>query len=696
MTAGRIEIDDVAPVVSGGRFPAKAVVGEVVPVTATVWREGHEAVSATVVVRYHGAEYPSLADEPAGLIRTSQAKPIHDVLGSSPRVRPVGLPMTQGRTPDVFHGQFIPDSVGLWTFRVDGWGDPIATWRKTVIAKLDAGQSEGELSNDLLTGARLLERAAAGVPRQLRYPVLQAADRLREPGDPFVRAGAALAPEVTGLIEQYPLRELITRGEQHGVWVDRPQARFGSWYEFFPRSTGGWDSAGNAVHGTFATAAEALPRVARMGFDVVYLPPIHPIGRVHRKGRNNSVTAAPDDVGSPWAIGSDEGGHDAVHPALGTIEDFDAFVTAAAGHGLEVALDLALQCAPDHPWARDHPEWFTVLPDGTIAYAENPPKKYQDIYPLNFDNDPVGIYQEVLRVVGFWMSHGVKIFRVDNPHTKPPNFWAWLIGEAKRIDPDVLFLAEAFTRPARLYGLAKLGFTQSYTYFTWRTAKWEITEFGLEIGEHADYARPNLFVNTPDILHESLQHGGPGMFAIRAVLAATMSPLWGVYSGYELFEHRAVREGSEEYLNSEKYELRPRDFDAALADGESLEPFLARLNAIRRLHPALQQLRTIRFHHIDNDALLAFSKFDPVTGDQVLVVVTLNPFGPEEATLWLDMGALGMEQADRFWVRDEITGDEYHWGQANYVRLEPARAVAHLLHMPQIPADQRLNLLRRE
>jgi starch synthase (maltosyl-transferring) len=704
VTAGRIEIDDVAPVVSGGRFPAKAVVGEVVPVTATVWREGHDAVSATLVVRYHGATYPPLADEPPGRARAAEPVPVQDaepvpvqdVVNSTSRIRPLAVPMVQGRAPDVFHGQFTPDAVGLWTFRVDGWGDPIATWRKNVIAKLDAGQGEAELSNDLLVGARLLERAATGVPRQMRYPVLRAADKLREPGDPFGRTGVALAPEVTELLDQYPLRELITRGEQHGVWVDRPQARFSAWYEFFPRSTGGWDSAGNALHGTFATAARTLPRVARMGFDVAYLPPIHPIGHVHRKGRNNSVTAAPDDVGSPWAIGSDEGGHDAVHPALGTIDDFDDFVAAAGSEGLEVALDLALQCAPDHPWARDHPEWFNVLPDGTIAYAENPPKKYQDIYPLNFDNDPVGIYEEVLRVVEFWMSHGVKIFRVDNPHTKPPNFWAWLIGEAKNIDPDVLFLAEAFTRPARLYGLAKLGFTQSYTYFTWRTAKWEITEFGQQIAEHADYARPNLFVNTPDILHESLQHGGPGMFAIRAVLAATMSSVWGVYSGYELFEHRAVREGSEEYLNSEKYELRPRDYDAALTDGESLEPFLTRLNEIRHLHPALQQLRTITFHHVDNDALLAFSKFDPVTGDQILVVTNLNPFAPEEGMLWLDMAAVGMEHGDRFWVRDEITGDEYHWGQGNYVRLAPERAVAHVLNMPQVPADQRLSLLHGE
>ena len=694
--AGRIGIDDVAPVVSGGRYPAKAVVGEIVPVRATVWREGHDAVSATLVVRYHGRAYPKLADDPPGRVKPAEPVPIQEVVTPAPRVKPQQLPMSMGRTPDVFHGFFSPTDVGLWTYRVDGWGDPFATWRKNVTAKLDAGQSESELSNDLLLGARLLERSATGAPRQHRYPLIDAAARLRAPGDPFSRAGAALSDDVAEVLALYPLRELLTRGEQYGVWVDRPLARFSSWYEMFPRSSGGWDAKGNPVHGTFATATKELPRIAKMGFDVVYLPPIHPIGKVHRKGRNNSVTAAPNDVGSPWAIGSDEGGHDAVHPKLGTIEDFDDFVAASRDHGLEVSLDLALQCAPDHPWAKNHPEWFTVLPDGKIAYAENPPKKYQDIYPLNFDNDPAGIYEEVLRVMRFWISHGVKVFRVDNPHTKPPNFWAWVIGEVKNEDPDVLFLSEAFTRPARLYGLAKLGFTQSYTYFTWRTAKGELTEFGQQIAEHADEARPNLFVNTPDILHESLQHGGPGMFAIRAVLASTMSSAWGVYSGYELFEHRPVREGSEEYLNSEKYELRPRDFDAALADGESLEPFLTRLNEIRRVHPALHELRTIKFHHPDNDAVLAYSKFDPVTGDQVLVVVTLNPFGPEEATLWLDMNALGMEPYDRFWVRDEISGDEYQWGQSNYVRLDPAKAVAHVLNMPQVPADQRLNLLRRE
>jgi starch synthase (maltosyl-transferring) len=688
---GRIEIDDVRPVVSCGRYPAKAVVGEIVPVSATVWREGYEAVAATLVVRCLGRGYPRLA-------KTADHRTA--VLGAHTaglqRVKPILIPMSLGTEPDIFHGEFTPDSVGLWTFRVDGWGDPIGTWRRAVTAKLDAGQGEPELSNDLLVGAKLFERAAMGMPRKLRDPLLEAATALRAPGDPLTRVGGASTDEVSELLAQYPLRELLTRGEQYGVWVDRPLARFGSWYEMFPRSTGGWGADGKPVHGTFATAAEALPRIAEMGFDVVYLPPIHPIGKVHRKGRNNSVTAAPGDVGSPWAIGSDEGGHDAVHPDLGTIDDFDAFVAAARDQGLEVALDLALQCAPDHPWARAHRDWFTVLPDETIAYAENPPKKYQDIYPMNFDNDPDGLYQEVLRVVRHWIDHGVKVFRVDNPHTKPPNFWEWLIEEVKSADPDVLFLSEAFTRPARLYGLARLGFTQSYTYFTWRTAKWELTEFGQQIAGHADYARPNLFVNTPDILHESLQRGGPGMFAIRAVLAATMSPTWGVYSGFELYEHRPVREGSEEYLDSEKYQLRPRDFEGALEREESLEPFIAHLNEIRRLHPALHQLRTIHFHQVENDALLAYSKFDPSTGDAVLVVVTLNPFSPEAATLWLDLPALGMEWYDRFWVRDEITGEEYHWGQANFVRLDPARNVAHIVHLPRVSDEARLALLRRE
>ncbi len=435
------------------------------------------------------------------------------------------------------------------------------------------------------------------------------------------------------------------------------------------------------MHGSFVTAAKELDRIAAMGFDVVYLPPIHPVGTKHRKGRNNSVNAGPGDVGSPWAIGSAEGGHDAIDPELGTLEDFEAFVARTQDLGMEVALDFALQCAPDHPWVTEHPEWFTVRPDGTIAYAENPPKRYQDIYPVNFDNDPAGIYAESLRVVLHWVEHGVRIFRVDNPHTKPPNFWHWLIWQVKAQYPDVLFLAEAFTRPARLFGLARLGFTQSYTYFTWRTAKEELTEFALMHAERADEARPNLFVNTPDILHESLQTGGPAMFAIRATLAATMSPTWGVYSGFELYEWEPVKPGSEEYLNSEKYELRPRDFTAAAATGNSLEPYLTRLNEVRRAHPALQQLRNITFHHVDNDAIIAYSKSDPATGDTVLIVCTLDSHAAQEGTIALDLPALGLSWGADFAVHDEVSGDTFGWGQFNYVRLEPWNHVAHVLRI---------------
>lgn len=677
--AGRVEVDDVEPVISCGRYPAKAVVGETVPVKATVWREGHEAVAATLVVRYVGRHYPTPGEPPV----------------TQPCTAALHIPMQTGFDAYVFHASFTPDAIGMWTFRVEGWGDPLQSWRSAITAKLDAGQGEAELSNDLLIGAGLFDCAAEGIPPAERRPVLAAAAALRTPGDPVPRAAPALSAQVEQLLDRYPLREFITPGMEYQVWVDRPLARRGAWYEMFPRSTGGWDADGRPIHGTFATSAAALPRIAQMGFDVVYLPPIHPIGRVHRKGRNNSAIAEPEDVGSPWAIGSVDGGHDAIHPQLGGIDGFDAFVAAARRLDLEVALDLALQCAPDHPWAGQHPEWFTELPDGTIAYAENPPKKYQDIYPLNFDNDPAGLYAEVLRVVRFWMDHGVKIFRVDNPHTKPPDFWIWLIAAVKNVDPDVLFLSEAFTPPARQYGLAKLGFTQSYTYFTWRTTKFELTEFGQQIAELADYRRPNLFVNTPDILHASLQYGGHAMFAVRAVLAATLSPTWGIYSGFELFEDRALHEGSEEYLDSEKYELRPRDFSSALAEGRSLEPFIARLNEIRRLHPALSQLRTVHFHHVDNDALLAYSKFDPSSGDTVLIVVNLNPFAPEHATLRLDMWALGLEDYERFWVRDQISGEDYHWGRDNWVRLDPARAVAHIVTMPAINPQARTELLRR-
>ncbi|MGH3951777.1 MAG: maltotransferase domain-containing protein [Pseudonocardiaceae bacterium] len=651
---GRLGIDDVRPVVACGRHPAKAVVGEHLPVEATVWREGHDAVAATVVW-----------------------KGPHDRTWRQTPMAPIGA------DTDRWAARITPDTEGLWTFRVDAWSDPWRTWRHAVEAKAGAGQGPGELANDLESGSLLLDRIARRPGRDDGRDLLAAAAAdLRDGRKPLpVRIAKALSEPVHRLATGNPVRELLTRGRSYRVRVDRPLALFGSWYEFFPRSTGGWDAEGRPLHGTFTTAAGELDRIADMGFDVVYLPPIHPIGRINRKGRNNSVACEPGDVGSPWAIGSAEGGHDAIHPELGTQDDFEAFIARARELGMEVALDFALQCAPDHPWAAEHPEWFTTRPDGTIAYAENPPKKYQDIYPLNFDNHPAGLFAEVLRVVRHWVSHGVRIFRVDNPHTKPPNLWQWLIDEVKQDHPDVLFLSEAFTRPARLYGLARLGFTQSYTYFTWRTSKHELVDFGVDLVDHADEARPNLFVNTPDILHASLQHGGPAMFALRAALAATLSPSWGVYSGYELFEHDAAGEGSEEYLDSEKYQLRPRDYAAALADGRSLEPWLARLNAIRRQHPALGQLRTLRFHHVDNDALIAFSKSDPADGDTVIVVVNLDPRMPQEGTLWLDLPALGLAWGVRFPAHDEVSGQTWEWGQTNFIRLDPVRDVCHIVRI---------------
>ncbi|MBA3339794.1 MAG: alpha-1,4-glucan--maltose-1-phosphate maltosyltransferase [Geodermatophilaceae bacterium] len=657
----RLGISDVAPSVSCRAYSSRAVVDEWVPVTATVFGEGHDLVGATVVWTTP---------------RKAAGKPGKQVV----RMQPEG-------EPDRWIALVRPDTEGLWSFVVEGWRDPWGTWTHDVHAKLDVGQDAAELDNDLETGARILDRAAGAAAATERSMLRAAATRLRDKSaDLATRVRAALGEAVDESLLASPVREMVSRSPRHEIWVDRRRALYGAWYEFFPRSEGGRRASGAAVHGTFADAAKRLPAIAEMSFDVVYLPPIHPIGEVNRKGANNTLDPGPDDVGSPWAIGSKDGGHDAIHPALGTEQDFADFVSRTRALGMEVALDLALQCAPDHPWVAEHPEWFTTKPDGTIAYAENPPKKYQDIYPLNFDNDPAGLYAEVLRVTRLWIDRGVRIFRVDNPHTKPLNFWHWLIWEIKKTDPDVLFLAEAFTRPAMMHTLAKIGFTQSYTYFTWRTGKTELEEYGRELARASDYMRPNFFVNTPDILHASLQVGGPEMFKIRAVLASMMAPTWGVYSGYELFEHRPVRPGSEEYLDSEKYQLRPRDYAAAEEAGRSLTPFLRRLNEIRRAHPALQQLRSIQFHSIENGNLLCFSKVDPGSSDVVLVVCTLDPYGAQIGTTALDMPALGLDWADRIPVVDELTGAQFEWGQYNYVELGPHREVAHILRLqrPQI------------
>jgi starch synthase (maltosyl-transferring) len=638
---GRIVITQVGPAVSCGEYPVGAVAGETLDVVATVFREGHDAVAANVVVRRPGG-------------------------GRSPFLR-----MRQGdpNNTDRWSAPLTFDTEGAWTFAVEAWSDPLGTWWHDAPLKVDAGV---DVEVVLEEGARLYERATDGVPKPRRGPLEGIPDALRDVSrPPRERLDAALSPVVVAVLTEHPVRELVTSSPPYKVWVDRQRALYGSWYEFFPRSEG----AVGTTSGTFRTAEERLPAVADMGFDVVYLPPVHPIGRVNRKGPNNTLTPGPDDPGSPWAIGSDEGGHDAIHPDLGTFEDFDHFVARAQELGMEVALDLALQCAPDHPWAKEHPEWFTTRVDGTIAYAENPPKKYQDIYPLNFDNDKDGLYAEVLRVVKVWVDHGIRIFRVDNPHTKPLEFWEWLIAQVKKTDPDVLFLAEAFTRPAMMHELGRIGFTQSYTYFTWRVGKQELTEYALELVEASSYMRPNFFVNTPDILHESLQYGGPPAFKIRAVLASMLSPTYGVYAGFELYEHVAVRPGSEEYLDSEKYQLRPRDWSQP-----SLAPYLTTLNRVRRQHEALHWLRNLTFHDADNDFVMAWSKRtgDGPDADVVLVVLNLDPHGTREATVRLNMPALGLDWEDQLLVRDEITGDEWTWGRANYVRLDPFVEPAHV------------------
>ncbi|WP_370130891.1 alpha-1,4-glucan--maltose-1-phosphate maltosyltransferase [Streptacidiphilus sp. EB103A] len=650
---GRIPVLDVSPRVDCGTRPAKSVVGEPFEVSATVFREGHDAVGANVVLR-----------DPRG--RSGPWTPMRELAPGTDR----------------WGAEVVATAPGRWTFSVEAWSDPLATWRHHAEIKIPAGIDTALVLEE---GALLLERAAPGVPKKEgRALVLAAALTLRRAElDPAARLAAALDPELTRILTRYPLRELVSASRPSALQVDRERALYGSWYEFFPRSEGAVvDHRGHRapVPGTLRTAAERLPAVAAMGFDVVYLPPIHPIGRAYRKGPNNSLEAGPEDVGSPWAIGSQEGGHDAVHPDLGTIEDFDAFVASAADLGMEVALDFALQCSPDHPWVEKHPEWFTRRADGTIAYAENPPKKYQDIYPINFDQDFDGLVVETLRLLRYWMAHGVRIFRVDNPHTKPVVFWEKVLADIARTDPDVLFLAEAFTRPAMMHTLGKIGFHQSYTYFTWRTGKQELTEYLTELsGEAAAYMRPNFFPSTPDILHAYLQHGGRPAFAIRAILAATLTPSLGIYAGYELYENAPVRPGSEEFLDSEKYQLRPRDW----ARTDSLAPLLTTLNTLRREHRALQLLRNLRFHHTDNDQVLAYSKRHGE--DAVLVVVNLDPHHTHEATVSLDLPALGLDPgdqsavSDRITVHDQLSGARYRWGVHNYVRLDPTQQPAHIL-----------------
>ncbi|GAB3122721.1 alpha-1,4-glucan--maltose-1-phosphate maltosyltransferase [Glaciibacter psychrotolerans] len=655
---GRIPILDLSPQLNDNRWPAKAFVGEVVPFRATAFREGHDLIGVTLL-----------------LISPNETETSHPMRLVAPGT-------------DRYEALVQVTAQGCWRYRVRAYSDDFATWVHTARIKIPA-DLDVELTFAL--GAELARRAAA-------EPARSAADKRRFTAaartflDTAVPAAERLAlvddPALQAALAVHPLTSLASESESRRVVVERTRAGVGSWYEFFPRSEGARKAPdGSWTSGTFRTAAPRLADVAAMGFDVVYLPPIHPIGHAFRKGPNNTLTAGPFDPGSPWAIGSSAGGHDAVHPDLGTLDDFRFFVAQAAASGIDIALDFALQASPDHPWVYEHPEWFTTLPDGSIAYAENPPKKYQDIYPINFDNDPVGIRAEALRVLRHWIGTGVSIFRVDNPHTKPLDFWEWLIATVNAEFPDVVFLAEAFTRPALLQALAQVGFQQSYTYFTWRNTKAELEEFFDSLAhETADYLRPNLFVNTPDILTEYLQFGGPAAFKIRAALAATAAPSWGVYAGFELFESVA-RAGAEENIDSEKYEYRPRSFARAEAAGTSLAPFLTLLNRIRAEHPALRQLRNLHIHDSDDSGILVYSKFLDArftgTGqhDAVIVVANVDPHSVRQSVVHLDVSRFGIAPGEAYDVHDLITGSIWTWSGDNYVRLDAFTEPVHILHV---------------
>lgn len=651
---GRIPVLDLAPRTPDARWHAKAFAGEVVPFAATVFREGHDEVGALL-----------LLTSPSGTI-------------SQHRMRSAG-PGT-----DRWISEQLLTETGRYRWRVLGFGDDWASWVHVAEVKLPTGLDEA-VTREL--GALLCERALAeGRDAAVQAELHALAAQLRDPKVSTTALLAAIhAESLSTEFSARPLFTLSTESAEQQLLVERDRAGIGAWYELFPRSEGAKRSAkGVWTSGTFGTAQKRLAEVAAMGFDVVYLPPIHPIGLSHRKGPNNTLTAGPNDPGSPWAVGGAAGGHDSIHPDLGTMTAFTRFVSAARKLKLEVALDLALQASPDHPWVAEHPEWFTRLPDGSIAYAENPPKKYQDIYPLNFDLDPEGISAEILRVVEFWIANGVNIFRVDNPHTKPLEFWEWLIGTVNASHPEVVFLAEAFTRPALMFGLAMVGFQQSYSYFTWRNSKAELEEFLHGIShDTADFYRPNLWVNTPDILTEYLQFGGRAAFTIRATIAATAAPLWGMYAGFELFESIA-RPGAEEAIDNEKYEYKPRDFAAAAKRGDSLALYVGLLNRARREHPALGQLRNLTLQHSDDDAVLVYSKhlageFTPSgLDDTVIVVVNTDPHSVRETNVHLDLNTLAVP-GTTFWVRDLITGDRWQWGADNYVRLDSFERPAHLL-----------------
>ena len=639
-------IEAVAPTVDGGRYPAKRVVGEPCVVEADIFRDGDHVLRAAV--KWKLSRDAQFSESPMALVDN-----------------------------DRWRGEFPLDRNDRYLFTIEAWTDPFASWERGFRKKAEAGR---DVASDLLEGIALVESAARRAMDTDRSALDAALASLRALGQPRDAVAIVSDPQLLDLMarsgdrwsatEYQPLLEVV---------ADRPLARCGAWYEMFPRSQG--EIPGRAA--TLREAERRLPAVRDLGFDVVYLAPIHPIGHTHRKGPNNSLNPLPDSPGSPWAIGSEAGGHTALEPALGTLEDFDHFVSTAQRLGLEVALDFAIQCSPDHPWVREHPEWFRHRPDGSIKYAENPPKEYQDIYPLDFEASAVGALMEALKaVVLFWIGHGVRIFRVDNPHTKPLNFWRWLIGDVRERHPDTIFLAEAFTRPKMMKALAKAGFTQSYTYFTWRDTKAELTDYLTELSQPpvSDYFRPNFFTNTPDILSSVLQRYGRPAFKMRLVLAATLSPAYGIYSGYELCENRAVP-NTEDYLNSEKYEIRTRDWNAP----GNINEFIARLNAIRRANPCLGLFTNLRFLETDSDQMICYAKATPDGSNVILVAVNLDPADAHYCTAVVPPEAVGVAPGQSYGVTDLVTGSSWTWGERNYVRLDPAIEPAHILLVTKNP-----------
>jgi len=639
----RVVIDAVRPVVDGGRFAIKRVEGERVVVEADIFADGHDELSALLLYRSggHGAW--------------------------------IEVPM-EPSVNDVWRAEFFVNGLGDYYYTVQAWIDRFRSWRSAMGKKLAVQQ---EVGVDRLIGAELVSDGARRARGRDRKSLERFAAELR--GDTGDVSNLALAGELAELMVKYPDRRLaVSYDKELRVMVERQKARCSAWYEMFPRSC----AATAGAHGTFKDCTAWLPYVASMGFDVLYLPPIHPVGNSFRKGKNNSINAEPDDVGSPWAIGAKEGGHKAIHRQLGTLEDFHHFIDCAKEHGLEIAMDIAFQCTPDHPYVQHHPQWFRSRPDGSIQHAENPPKKYQDIYPIDFESDDwKALWQELKSVIEYWCEQGVRIFRVDNPHTKAIPFWQWVIGEVKKALPDTIFLAEAFTRPKVMYRLAKVGFSQSYTYFAWRNTKSELTEYFTELTgtEVKEYFRPNLWPNTPDILTEYLQFGGRPAFMARLVLAATLGANYGIYGpAYELCENVAREPGSEEYLDSEKYQIKLWD----IARSDSLKEFIARVNRIRRENSALHSDGSLRFHTVDNDEIICFSKHTDDLQNIIVVVVALDPHHSQSGWVELSTRELGLDARDPYQMHELLTGARYLWhGARNYVQIDPQSVPAQIFHM---------------